>query len=166
MRSEPPTPPPVPQTYRIVVGVDYSEPGALALEAALVLALERDGMVYAVTVAEGLPPTRPAEESEDAAQAFEAEGRSTLEDYLAEHVARFESAGVRFNKKRIAATLDFGDPADCILNLARETDADLVIVGTHGRKGLDRLLVGSVATQVLRTATCPVLVMRGKAHES
>lgn len=53
-----------------------------------------------------------------------------------------------------------GDPALQLLFLAQDVDADLVAVGTHGRTGLQRLLLGSVAERVVRTAPCPVLVVR------
>jgi nucleotide-binding universal stress UspA family protein/quercetin dioxygenase-like cupin family protein len=53
-----------------------------------------------------------------------------------------------------------GDPPDEILQLARTEDCDLVVMGTHGRTGLGRLLTGSVAEEVLRKATCPVLVVK------
>ena len=52
-----------------------------------------------------------------------------------------------------------GDPAGVILHIARETHADLIVMGTHGRTGLGRLLMGSVAEHVLRRASCPVLTV-------
>jgi nucleotide-binding universal stress UspA family protein len=53
-----------------------------------------------------------------------------------------------------------GNPADEIVRLAEEQHADLIVVGTHGRKGLSRLLTGSVAELVLRFAECPVLAVK------
>jgi len=53
-----------------------------------------------------------------------------------------------------------GDAVGAILAAARETHADLVVMGTHGRTGLRRLLMGSVAEQVVRRAPCPVLTVR------
>jgi nucleotide-binding universal stress UspA family protein len=55
-----------------------------------------------------------------------------------------------------------GSPAARIVGVAAEEAADLVVVGTHGRTGLDRVLLGSVADRVLRTATCPVLTVRAQ----
>jgi nucleotide-binding universal stress UspA family protein len=52
-----------------------------------------------------------------------------------------------------------GEPAAEILRLAREKDCDLIIMGTHGRTGLRRLLLGSVAEEVMRLAPCPVLTV-------
>lgn len=54
-----------------------------------------------------------------------------------------------------------GDPAGSILNLARTQRPDLIVIGTHGRKGLNRMLIGSVAEAVIRGATVPVLAARG-----
>jgi nucleotide-binding universal stress UspA family protein len=53
-----------------------------------------------------------------------------------------------------------GDAAREIVGIARETACDLIVMGTHGRSGLGRLLIGSVAEQVLRTAHCPVLTVK------
>jgi nucleotide-binding universal stress UspA family protein len=54
-----------------------------------------------------------------------------------------------------------GDPATVIVETAAETGADLIVLGTHGRTGLSRLVMGSVAEEVLRRAPCPVLTIRG-----
>ncbi|MFN8515911.1 MAG: universal stress protein [Thermomicrobiales bacterium] len=53
-----------------------------------------------------------------------------------------------------------GAPASDIVAAAQEWQADLIVVGTHGRGGLGRLVLGSVAESVLRDAPCPVLVVR------
>jgi len=51
--------------------------------------------------------------------------------------------------------------ADTIAELARDWKADLLVVGTHGRRGVSRLLIGSVAERVVRLAPCPLLLVRG-----
>ena len=53
-----------------------------------------------------------------------------------------------------------GAPALAIIDLAEEEDVDLIVIGTHGRSGIDRVLMGSVAEMVLRRATCPVLTFK------
>ena len=55
-----------------------------------------------------------------------------------------------------------GDPAHAITNFAREHDIDLIVMGTHGRTGLLRMLMGSVAEAVVRRAPCPVLTFKQK----
>ena len=54
-----------------------------------------------------------------------------------------------------------GHPADTIVRLARERNADLIVMGTHGRTGLEHLVMGSVAEKVVRLAPCPVLTVKG-----
>ena len=54
-----------------------------------------------------------------------------------------------------------GPPYLAIVRFAREGHYDLIVLGTHGRTGLQHLLVGSTAERVVRTATCPVLTVRG-----
>jgi len=58
-----------------------------------------------------------------------------------------------------------GDPASEIVNLAKSEHADLIVLGTHGRTGLERLLMGSTAEQVLRRAPCPVLAVKEPVTE-
>lgn len=58
-----------------------------------------------------------------------------------------------------------GDPAEQILAAARDRGCELIVMGTHGRSGLSRLLTGSVAERVMREATCPVLTVKGLAVE-
>lgn len=54
-----------------------------------------------------------------------------------------------------------GVPYEEILKFAQEENIDLIVIGTHGRKGLDRVLFGSTAERVVRNASCPVLTVRG-----
>lgn len=61
---------------------------------------------------------------------------------------------------RVARTILFGDPSHEIARHAEEVGADLIVLPSHGRRGLTRLLMGSVAERVVRLAHCPVLVLR------
>ena len=54
----------------------------------------------------------------------------------------------------------FGPPADRIIDYATEHDVDLIVMGTHGRGGIEKMWLGSVTEKVLRQADCPVLVVR------
>ncbi len=73
-----------------------------------------------------------------------------------EHLNRLEVPGADVRAER---QIEEGDPATEILRVAREIHADLIVLGTHGRTGLARLLMGSVAEQVVRKAACPVLTV-------
>jgi nucleotide-binding universal stress UspA family protein len=55
--------------------------------------------------------------------------------------------------------LEEGFAADSIVRVAREVEADLIVIGTHGRTGAERAVLGSIAESVLRNATCPVLTV-------
>jgi len=52
-----------------------------------------------------------------------------------------------------------GDPVDKIIEFAKEKHSDLIVISTHGAKGLERIMLGSVAERVLKRAHCPVLIM-------
>ncbi len=57
-----------------------------------------------------------------------------------------------------------GDPAEQVLETARDLDADLIVMGTHGRKGLSHLVLGSVAERVVRESPIPVLTAHSTAR--
>ncbi|MEI6255934.1 MAG: universal stress protein [Planctomycetota bacterium] len=61
--------------------------------------------------------------------------------------------------------LTMGDPASEIVRIAAEEGAEMIVIGTHGRSGLTRMLMGSVAEAVVRRAPCPVLVYRVAAEK-
>jgi len=79
---------------------------------------------------------------------------ASLEDWIAK--ARVEGLAAR-------AVLRTGVPYQEIVGLARDERADLVVIGTHGRGGMSRALLGSVADRVVRLAPCPVLTVREPA---
>lgn len=82
-----------------------------------------------------------------------------LEDRL--HRVQFPDA-----KVPVEHLLEEGNPSAEILRVAQERRCDLIVMGTHGRTGLHRLLMGSVAEHVVRKAPCPVLVVKTQSLES
>jgi nucleotide-binding universal stress UspA family protein len=76
---------------------------------------------------------------------------------LASLVAKAKKAGVRAK-----AVLRDGVTHDQIARAARSARADMIVIGTHGRTGLAKLFLGSVAGRVIATAKCPVMTVRGK----
>ena len=73
---------------------------------------------------------------------------------------RVEEAGVP-----VDTFMTRGPAAQTIVETARGKDVDLIVMGTHGRTGLQQLLIGSVAERVVRLAPCPVMVVPGALHE-
>jgi nucleotide-binding universal stress UspA family protein len=82
------------------------------------------------------------------------------ESYRDEMREKLDRVRPRHPGVRVGHRLAEGDPAAEILALAREAGCDLIVMGTHGRTGLGRLLLGSVAEQVVRKAACPVLTVK------
>lgn len=78
------------------------------------------------------------------------EGEKTLADFAGQHFSGLE----------VEPKVTCGEFAEEILHCAKEQGADMIVMGTHGRRGMDRLLFGSVAEKVLRSAPCPVVAVR------
>jgi len=150
--------------YVIVVGIDYSPASDLALARALELAAARQrAEVHVVnvvhlygtqTVVDG--PAEPA----GFASVTLADATALLERYVEE---RRRSLPGSLHSVQLRAHLRLEAPAHEVAQIAADLQADLVVVGTHGKRGIARLLLGSVAEAVVRLAPCPVLVVRPKA---
>ena len=146
-------------SVHVVVGFDFSPLAELALREAAALAVERPDIAIHVVNARNDDGRYRISHSPTEDVAFEVEeamtasARTALRDQGAEEgVAVFTHALV-------------GDPADLIVAMAEDIDAELIIVGTHGRRGLKRLMLGSVAEEIMRAASCPVLVMRPRRRD-
>lgn len=153
--------------YVVVVGVDFSEASELAAQRAFEIAGDRpNSEVHLVHVTQTYGPQvayeMPVDGSALAVLSLE-ESRSHLRKYADQALARYVEAnpGKRFD--RVVAHLRCDAIAEEVAQLAADLEADLVVVGTHGRRGLSRLLLGSSAEATVRLAPCPVLVTRPKA---
>jgi nucleotide-binding universal stress UspA family protein len=87
---------------------------------------------------------------------IETASRAEVRKEIKALVAKAKRAGVR-----AAGLVMIGSPYDVIVRAARSKRVDVLVLGTHGRTGLARFFLGSVATRVLATAHCPVLTVRG-----
>jgi nucleotide-binding universal stress UspA family protein len=77
-----------------------------------------------------------------------------------------QAEGLRIQRVLASAMIDVGDPAERILHYAQEDDVDLIIMSTHGRRGVPRMIHGSVSAKILTDAPCPVVVVPAQvAHE-
>jgi nucleotide-binding universal stress UspA family protein len=88
----------------------------------------------------------------------------TQEDIFAEDRHQLAQLEIPDNSIQVERRFEEGTPAQQILNVAAEVDADLIVMGTHGRTGLSRWLLGSVAEQVMRKAPCPVVTTTSPIH--
>jgi nucleotide-binding universal stress UspA family protein len=128
---------------------DFSESSQAAFQLACALARDHGARVIAF---HGVP--RPESFSGEAlAGTFPG-------DYHTQHWEALRNIRPSYPEVGITHRLDEGDPTTLILQAARASRCDLIVMGTHGRTGLKRLLMGSVADQVVRKAPCPVLTVK------
>lgn len=150
------------KAFQLVVGYDFSEQSKLALEQALAqCGLHASNVVHVLGVLD----------SRKGLGAFGSDGKVDFD--TAEACQKEIDDEVRARIDAIGGTsishfvhTRIGNPAKELIALADETGADLIVVGTHGRTGVSRLIMGSVAEQVVRNGTCPVLVVRPSQHPS
>jgi nucleotide-binding universal stress UspA family protein len=146
---------------RILVAVDASPTGERALQTAIGLAAASQArlrIVHAVDTANVNLGTAELPGQPDLAERLVRNGQ----DILRGAEAAATAAGVAFESGLLRIdTLD-QRIAEAVAHEAETWPADLIVVGTHGRRGLSRLFLGSVAEGITRVATRPVLLVRGK----
>jgi len=143
---------------RIVVPTDFSECSeeAWALARRVAAAL-RSEIVLAHVFVEPLLYGDPSNAADSTWLLFQ-QGRKWVDDELAKWASTGGDQGIV-----VRTVVLTGSAQDAIVKLAADERADLIIMGTHGRTGLDRALLGSVADRVVRFAPCPVLTARKPA---
>ncbi len=147
----------------LLLATDFSAPSDLALTRALAVARSHGAKL---TIAFIDPPSDVAALGPDAELAsrelasLQREMEAYEDEQLAERVARAAAAGVA-----ATAVHRRGKPEEALAALATELDIDLIVCGTHGRTGVRRFFLGSVAERLARLAARPVLVARGAAGD-
>jgi nucleotide-binding universal stress UspA family protein len=134
---------------------DFSDASGAAFRLACSLARDHDARLVVLHVGrepviapvEGAVPTDPEQYHQELTTAL--------------HHIRAEAPKVRLEHWLTFAA----DPAGEIVQVARQVEADLIVMGTHGRTGLRRLVMGSVAEQVVRRAPCPVVTLKTPVPE-
>jgi nucleotide-binding universal stress UspA family protein len=136
--------------HTILHPTDFSERSKSALAVACTLARDHGALLLILHVE--VPPVGACDEGVVVLdlEAYEQGLRKELEQ------VRPETGKIRVARRLVMAT----DPVAEILRTARRERCDLIVMGTHGRTGLKRLVLGSVAEQVLRRAPCPVLTVK------
>jgi nucleotide-binding universal stress UspA family protein len=133
----------------VVVPVDFSDESLAAIDVALEMVTGPEHL-HVIHVLAELIATEPGVIWEVVDEESRREhAREALESRL---------AGARH--KGIDIRVEFGDPGHRIAEFAAETAANLIVLPSHGRTGLARLMIGSVAERVVRLSHCPVLVLR------
>jgi nucleotide-binding universal stress UspA family protein len=138
----------------ICCAVDFSEPSRLALLKGADLARRFGAELELLHV-----HTMPAAAATDML-VTPADVRATAPVEPEETMARWREEAEHVAGRPVRSTVTLGDSAGELVRIARDHACDLLVVGTHGRKGLKRLVLGSVAERVVREAPCAVLVVR------
>jgi len=141
----------------IVVGTDGSDTATQAVRQAIDLARSVDATLELVSAYEPVPAKRLREERLEAPEDLQwaINPREDVDTTLEAAAALAREAGVEVN-----VYARQGDPADAILDVAEEREADLIVVGNKGMTGAKRFLLGSVPNKVSHHAPCSVLIIR------
>jgi universal stress protein A len=143
---------------KVMVASDFSSASRGAFARAVELA-KANRATLLVTHAVTLPPPTLGGEyiPPQTWDRIEAAVRAAAKKQIGPLVAKARRAGVR-----AAGLIMAGSPHEVIVRAARSKRVDVLVLGTHGRTGLPRFFLGSVAARVLATAPCPVLTVRGR----
>lgn len=143
----------------ILVPTDGSEHAERAAEEAFALAQKLDARVHILAVADSAVVA--AATYTGASRPI----REGLEEKAQERVNRLEQKGKEY-KLDIVTGIKYGTPAKQIVEYAESNPIDMIIIGTSGRGGVERAIIGSVADQVVRTSPVPVLTIRPEATQA
>ena len=151
---------------RILVAIDGSDTSDLALREAIGLAKDQNAMLRLVHAVDPTPPPYMTTEIRSHAQFPLADYQKALQEagekLLATRATTAREAGVNVDTKLITVGILGERIYDAIEEQSKEWPADLIVVGTEGRRGFQRLIIGSVAEGVVRISTKPVLLIRGR----
>lgn len=151
------------QRHVTVVGIDFTDLSNHALDQALEVSGLHDGEVHVVYV----EPDRPIEAVMHGNFTEAISNDAALEQVrqrATERIAEVTKRRGPLSVARVVAHFRRGVPEEEITQLAADFDADLVVVGSHGRRGVERWLLGSVAERISRRAGCPVWIVKPKNH--
>jgi nucleotide-binding universal stress UspA family protein len=143
---------------RILCASDFSNTSGKALMSAIDLAKANRARLTIVHAHVPIVPMVPEQYLEASTwDRVDTETRRWAERQVEKLVEKARKRGVRAFTMMVT-----GDPAQQIVRMARSMRADLIVVGTHGRRGFSKFFLGSVAERVIATAPCPVMTVRGK----
>ena len=143
---------------KILHATDFSKASARALNEAINLANQNHAELAIVHVIEQTPYVAGDElGTAEIYTKLEETAKQDAEASMSKLLKRLKQS-----KIKVQGSLLMGSAPDQIVNAAKSKKANMIVIGTHGRTGLSKLLMGSVAGKVISLATCPVLTVRGK----
>jgi nucleotide-binding universal stress UspA family protein len=147
---------------KILVATDFSQHASAAVRLATELAKAAgDCELRLLHVLDLVPYSLP-----DGMPIYDAVTLTRVRDDATRRLSEQKQEALKSGVRRVEATLLDGQPSYQIVRVAADWDAGVIVIGTHGRRGFSRLLLGSVAERVVRKAHCPVLVVPLRAEDS
>jgi nucleotide-binding universal stress UspA family protein len=142
---------------KVLVPVDFDENSLAVLDVVVDFVGSGNGIIYLVHVVpdDEIHLLRPVYRPEESGGANEEWAQKVASEKL-EEISRSRLG----SKIRHEVLVRIGHPAETILQLEKELGVDLVVMATHGRTGISHFILGSVAEQVVRESSCPVLTIR------
>ena len=149
----------IPAITKVVTPIDFSDNAEVIIDSAVSLVAKLQAELHLIFVVQDFIDYSGLMEPQLPMPGFDEELRNSAQQRLDQMMAKlqptFAAAGLQAVSHKVLA----GDVAEEILDYATSQQANLIIMGTHGYKGLDKLLFGSVATKVVQSAPCPVLTI-------
>lgn len=139
---------------KIICAIDFSDSSAQVADYARTLAKCSNAVVMCLYVAPSLSQYVGFHVPPSSIDSFVGEIVSGADTTMSAFVAE------NFKDMNASGFVVTGYPAEEILDMSEKEKADLIVMGTHGRRGIDRMLFGSVAEKVVKNAKCPVLTIR------
>jgi len=144
---------------KILYATDYSKASARALDEAVALTKQNHAELLVLHVIDPVTPYVAGEDIGGAELYMKLEETTKQEAEISMRKLMEKLRKLRVNAKSLLVR---GTAQEQIVKAAKGRRANLIVIGTHGRTGLSKLLMGSVANKVVSTAHCPVLTVRGK----
>jgi nucleotide-binding universal stress UspA family protein len=147
---------------RVLIAVEESECSRLALESVMERSWPEDSQFRVINVFEPFPfygSEIYSPRAADSIQEAEKELLNSKKELLKQDLKRLRDS---FSEKSVSGDVLTGDIRNCIVDEAKEWGADLIVMGSHGRKGFSKLFLGSVAEGVAGHADCSVEIIKKK----
>ena len=145
----------------IIVPTDFSKLSQSAFDYAKDLAEKMESTIHIIYVLEKTPPFLAAKSLD----VSEEELMKSMEKEADKHLSKIANLFMEDSSVKIVKVLRKGIDYEEIVNYAKEINADLIVLATHGRTGILHTLLGSVAEKVIRYSKCPVLVIKSIEDE-
>ena len=147
------------QFSKILYATDYSKASARAFDEAIALTKQNRAELLVLHVIDPVPPYVAGEDIGGAELYMKLEETTKQDAETSMNKLMEKLRKLKVNAKRLLLR---GIAPEQIVRTAKNRRANLIVIGTHGRTGLSKLLMGSVANKVVSTAHCPVLTVHGK----